>query len=97
MVECITDGCVNPHVSYYGVNVARRKWNTRMMGAATKKDRSAVKTLMRRAEFLESREDANGKRKVGTDLDAQEAKSLRHLLKLVSGQNETSPVADATE
>lgn len=29
MVECMTDGCVNPHVSYYGVNVARKKWNTR--------------------------------------------------------------------
>lgn len=29
MIECMTDGCVNPHVSYYGHNVARKKWNTR--------------------------------------------------------------------
>ena len=32
MIECMTDGCVNPHVSYYGVNVARQKWNTRAVG-----------------------------------------------------------------
>lgn len=32
MIECMTDGCVNPHVSYYGHNVARQKWNTRAVG-----------------------------------------------------------------
>lgn len=29
MVECQTPDCVNPHVSYYGENVARNKWNKR--------------------------------------------------------------------
>src|SRR3546814_2225508 len=29
MIQCITKGCVNPHVSYYGEGVARRVWNTR--------------------------------------------------------------------
>lgn len=32
MIECMTVGCVNPHVSYYGHNVARQKWNTRAVG-----------------------------------------------------------------
>lgn len=32
MIECITEGCVNPHVSYYGKGVARAKWNTRTGG-----------------------------------------------------------------
>ncbi len=29
MVQCITPGCVNPHVSYYGDGVAFEKWNRR--------------------------------------------------------------------
>lgn len=29
MVECMTDGCVNPHVSYYGEGEAIRRWNLR--------------------------------------------------------------------
>jgi len=29
MIECFTEGCVAPHVSYYGAGVAARKWNTR--------------------------------------------------------------------
>lgn len=29
MVECQNPGCINPHVSYYGKNVARQKWNDR--------------------------------------------------------------------
>lgn len=29
MIQCITDGCVNPHVSYYDHNTAIAKWNER--------------------------------------------------------------------
>jgi len=29
MIECLTEGCVNPHVSYYNHDVARTAWNTR--------------------------------------------------------------------
>jgi hypothetical protein len=29
MIECITGGCVNPHVSYYQHVVAIRVWNRR--------------------------------------------------------------------
>jgi hypothetical protein len=29
MIECMTDGCVNPHVSYYDHAVAQKVWNTR--------------------------------------------------------------------
>jgi len=27
----MTAGCVNPHTSYYGENVAIKKWNTRII------------------------------------------------------------------
>ena len=29
MISCMTQGCINPHVSYYGKGVSRKKWNTR--------------------------------------------------------------------
>ena len=29
MIECITTGCVNPHVSYYSKKTAFKVWNTR--------------------------------------------------------------------
>jgi hypothetical protein len=29
MIHCITDGCVNPSVSYYEHDAARRVWNRR--------------------------------------------------------------------
>lgn len=29
MIDCATPGCVNPHVSYYDHETARRVWNTR--------------------------------------------------------------------
>lgn len=29
MIQCITPDCVNPHVSYYGANVAVKVWNRR--------------------------------------------------------------------
>lgn len=29
MIHCITQGCVNPHVSYYEHDAARAAWNRR--------------------------------------------------------------------
>jgi hypothetical protein len=29
MIHCITDGCVNPHVSYYEHKIAIATWNMR--------------------------------------------------------------------
>jgi len=29
MIECITERCVGPHISYYGEGVAAKIWNTR--------------------------------------------------------------------
>jgi hypothetical protein len=29
MIECVTGGCVNPHVSYYEHAIALRIWNRR--------------------------------------------------------------------
>lgn len=45
----------------------------------SKRDRRAIKTLTRRAEFLESR--AKSRKVSGLDLDKQEAECLRHILK----------------
>lgn len=61
--------------------------NTSEQSALTKKDRRAIKTLTRRADFLDGRVAKRGKQKDGTDLDSQEAASLRHLLARVYGQN----------
>lgn len=53
----------------------------------SKMDRRSLKTLTRRAEFLESR-IANRTREVtGTDLDKQEARCLRHVLDRAYGQH----------
>lgn len=30
MIECATDGCVNPHTSYYDREAAVRAWNRRV-------------------------------------------------------------------
>ena len=30
MIHCITPNCVNPHVSYYEHDAARRVWNSRL-------------------------------------------------------------------
>jgi len=30
MIECITEGCVNPHTSYYDRDAAVRVWNNRL-------------------------------------------------------------------
>jgi hypothetical protein len=35
MIECMTPHCVNPHVSYYGEDVAAKHWNTRAATALT--------------------------------------------------------------
>jgi hypothetical protein len=32
MIECMTDGCVNPHVSYYDRATAVVRWNNRIAG-----------------------------------------------------------------
>ena len=45
------------------------------------RDWQAIKTLTRRAEFLEQRVKANEHKPVGVDLDKQEAKCLRRVLK----------------
>ena len=29
MIECVTEGCVNPHTSYYDRDAAVRIWNNR--------------------------------------------------------------------
>jgi hypothetical protein len=34
MIECMTPGCVNPHVSYYGDGVAAKVWNRRLVEEA---------------------------------------------------------------
>ena len=31
MIECVTDGCVKPHVSYYDHQSAARAWNRRSL------------------------------------------------------------------
>jgi hypothetical protein len=33
MIECITPGCVNPHISYYDHKTAVHIWNMRLKGA----------------------------------------------------------------
>lgn len=34
MIHCLTDGCVNPHVSYYDHASAVRAWNRRALTSA---------------------------------------------------------------
>lgn len=40
MIECLTEGCVNTHVSYYNHDVARTAWNTRPREGAGTVDQS---------------------------------------------------------
>lgn len=50
MVECQNPGCINPHVSYYGKNVARQKWNARAGDrepAATQSEAAKADSLQR--------------------------------------------------
>jgi hypothetical protein len=40
MIHCITDGCVNPHTSYYNHGTARAVWNRRDGNTANDKQRT---------------------------------------------------------
>lgn len=42
MIHCITDGCVNPHTSYYDHASAIRVWNRRIDGPGKKIDAEIV-------------------------------------------------------
>lgn len=45
MIECMTEGCVNPHTSWYGKGIAHKHWNTRYESARTASPDNAGKVV----------------------------------------------------
>jgi hypothetical protein len=57
MIECVTGGCVNPHVSYYQHTVAIRVWNRR--GGVDLKEVERMQANIRRdGQIIRNRQSA---------------------------------------